>query len=87
MSNFIQLGSMAVQFLAEGTIIERGGEFYSVQFVDDCFAYSHKLDEYDMFHIFARNQEGEMCKIETYRGAMFPMYEAVTAEEFEASIS
>lgn len=87
MSNFIQLGEMAVQFLAEGALIERGGEFYTVAFVDDCFAYSHKLEEYEMFHIFARNDAGRMCKIETYLGAMFPLFEEATAEEFSASLS
>jgi len=55
--------------------------------VDDCFDYSHKLEEYDVFHIFARNDAGRMCKIETYRGAMFPLFEEATAEEFAAYIS
>lgn len=87
MSNFIQVGAMAVQFLAEGTHIEFGGEFYTVAFVDDCFAYSRDLAEYNVFHTFARDDSGKLHKIVAYRDTMFPLFEEVTAEEFAAATS
>jgi hypothetical protein len=81
MNTTIQFGAMAVQFLAEGALIERGGAVLTVAFVDDQFAYSRSLADYGTFNLFARDEAGRMQKFTLARNTMVTLLEELTEVE------
>lgn len=82
---FLEFGTTAAQFLCEGMLIaDSSGEFFTVAFVDDCYAWSGLLEDMGIYHIFARDEKKHMQKIEARYNQMIPTFEAITSEEFAA---
>jgi hypothetical protein len=77
MNTTIEFTATAVQFLAEGTLIERGGDVLTVHCVDDNFAYSRDLADFNTFDLFARNEAGRMFKFTLPRNTMITLVDEI----------